>query len=97
MLKMVMLVFNEAVELEILEVLEQCGVKNYTKIPETYGRGTTSGGHEGNDIWPGRNTIFYVACPEENAKKMLDAVRGLRKTLGEEGVKAFLLPLEELT
>ncbi len=97
MLKMVMLVFNEAVELEILEVLEQCGVKNYTKIPETYGRGTTSGGHEGNDIWPGRNTIFYVACQEENARKIFDAIRELRKTLGKEGVKAFLLPLEDLT
>lgn len=97
MLKMVMIVFNEAIELEVREILEQDGIKNLTRIPETYGWGTASGGHEGNDVWPGRNTILYIACPEEAARKILGSIRELRKTLGKEGVKAFLFPLEDLT
>lgn len=97
MMKMVMIVFNEAIEPEIMEILERCGTRNFTKITEAYGRGNTSQSHEGNDVWPGRNTIFYVACQEQDARKVLASVKELRTTLGKEGVKAFLLPLDELT
>jgi len=51
----------------------------------------------GNDIWPGRNNILYVACEEKQAKQMLGCVEELRKKLGQEGIKAFILPVEELT
>jgi len=97
MLKMAMIVYNEALDDEVMEVLESCAMKNYTKVAGVYGRGTTSGTHLGNDIWPGRNNILYVACEESQAKQMLSCVKKLRKSLGKEGIKAFLLPLEELT
>ena len=94
---MAMIVYNEALDDEVMEVLESCAMKNYTKVTGVYGRGTTSGTHLGNDIWPGRNNILYVACEESQAKQMLSCVKKLRKSLGKEGIKAFLLPLEELT
>ena len=97
MLKMAMIVYNEALDDEVMEVLEGCAMKNYTKISGVYGRGAASGTHLGNDIWPGRNNILYVACEEKQARQMLSCVRELRKSLGKEGIKAFLLPLEELT
>jgi nitrogen regulatory protein PII len=97
MMKMVMIVYNEAIDAEVMEVLENCGLKNYTKITAVYGCGTTSGTHLGNDIWPGRNNILYVACEEKQARQILSCVRELRKRLGQEGLKAFLLPIEELT
>ncbi len=97
MLKMVMLVYNEALDDEVMEVLQGCSMKNYTKATAVYGRGTTSGTHLGNDIWPGRNNILYVACEEKQARQILSCVRELRKRLGQEGLKAFLLPIEELT
>jgi len=97
MLKMEMLVYNEAIESEVMEVLENCGMKNYTKIAGSFGRGSTSGTHLGNDIWPGRNNILYVACDEQQAAQMLSCVKELKERLGKEGVKAFVLPLEGLT
>lgn len=97
MIKMVMIAYNEAIDAEVMEVLENCGLKNYTKITAVYGRGTTSGTHLGNDIWPGRNNILYVACEEKQAKQILSCVRELRKKLGYEGIKAFVLPVEEVT
>ena len=97
MSKMVMIAYNEAIDMEVMEVLENCGLKNYTKVTGAYGRGTTSGTHLGNDIWPGRNNILYVACDEKQARQMLGCVRELRKKLGHEGIKAFILPIEELT
>jgi nitrogen regulatory protein PII len=97
MTKMVMVVYNEAVDIDVMETLENCGLKNYTKVTAVYGRGSSSGTHLGNDIWPGRNNILYIACEEKQAKQMLSCVRELRKKLGKEGIKAFILPIEELT
>ena len=97
MIKMVMIVYNEAIDLEVMEVLEGCAMKNYTKVTAVYGRGTSSGTHLGNDIWPGRNNILYVACDDKQATQMLSCVKELRKTLGKEGIKAFILPIEDST
>lgn len=96
-MKMLMLVYNEALNDEAMEILESCAIKNYTKLTGVFGRGETSGTHLGTDIWPGRNNILYIACEEAAAKKILIAVKQARKTLGAEGIKAFLMPLEDLT
>ena len=96
-MKMVMISYNEAVESEVMDSLALCSLKNYTKITDTYGSGLTSGTHLGNDIWPGKNSVLYVACPDKEAKELLSRIKELRKTLGREGVKAFLMPLEDMT
>jgi nitrogen regulatory protein PII len=95
MQKMVMIVYNEALDDEVMEVLDNCAMKNYTKLAGVYGKGSSSGIHLGNDIWPGRNNILYVACEEKQAQQILSYVKELRKKLAKEGVKAFILPLEE--
>jgi hypothetical protein len=96
-MKMVMIVYNEALDDEVMEVLGNCAMKNFTKLAGAFGKGEASGMHMGNDIWPGRNNILYVACAEPQAKQMLSCVKDLRKSLGREGLKAFVLPLEELS
>ena len=95
-MKMIMLVYNEALDNEVMEILESCLMKNYTKITGVFGCGTSSGTHLGTDIWPGLNNILYVACEETVGKKIIVLVKQLRKSLGAEGIKAFLMPLEEL-
>ncbi len=97
MTKMVMIVYNEAIDDEVMQILSGCAMQNYTKIMGVFGKGTTSGTHLGNDIWPGRNNILYVACDETQAKQMLSYIKELKKKLGREGIKAFILPLEEAT
>lgn len=96
-MKMVMITYNEAVDNEIMEILGDCALKNYTKVTGVFGCGTSSGTHLGTDIWPGLNYILYVACQEKESQKIIAAVKELRKSLGREGIKAFVLPLEELT
>jgi len=95
--KMVMVAYNEAIDSEVMEALEHCGVKNYTKIAGVFGKGAASGTHLGNDIWPGRNNVLFAACEQEEAQQMLSCIRELRKKLGQEGIKAFVLPLEAFT
>jgi len=97
MTKMVMIAYNEAIDAEVMEVLADCGLENYTKIMGIFGRGSTSGTHLGNDVWPGRNNILYIACEEKQAQQLLSCIKELRKKLAKEGIKAFLLPVEEIT
>lgn len=97
MLKMVIVVYNETLDDEVMEVLGNCTMQNYTKVTGVLGKGETSGTHMGTDVWPGRNNVLYVACEEKQARQILSCVRELRKALGREGVKAFVLPLEEMT
>ncbi|MDD5584620.1 MAG: hypothetical protein PHV55_06170 [Candidatus Omnitrophica bacterium] len=96
-MKMVMIAYNEAIDDEVMEVLENCTLDNYTKIKGAFGKGKTSGTHLGDDIWPGRNNVLYAACEDRDAKQLLTCVKELRKKLGKEGVKAFVWDLEEAT
>ncbi|MDD5505986.1 MAG: hypothetical protein PHR73_04445 [Candidatus Omnitrophica bacterium] len=97
MIKMVMLVYNEAIDEEVMEALPRCSLSNYTKINGVFGKGTASGTHLGDDIWPGRNNILYVACQEAEAKQLLSCVKELRKKLGKEGVNAFTWDIEQVS
>lgn len=98
MLKMVLIAYNEAIYQEVDDLLKSClSVPNYTKIAGVFGRGSSSGTHEGTDVWPGRNDLLCIACTEAEAKKIFAGVRDLRKTLGQEGIKAFIQPLEDVT
>ena len=96
-MNMVMIVYNEAIGMEVMEVLDNCGTENYTKITEVFGKGATSGTHLGTDVWPGRNNLLYVACDEAKGVELLTGIRELRRKLGREGVKAFIWPLQDLT
>lgn len=92
-MKMVMVVYNEAVDADVMESLETCCLQSYTKVAGVFGRGDASGTHLGTDVWPGLNNILYVACDEKQAAFILDRVKELRKTLAQEGVKAFVWDL----
>jgi len=97
MAKMVMIVYNEAIDTEVMEALGACFLENYTKINAVFGRGSTSGIHLGNDIWPGRNNLLCVACEDPQAKEIMAKIKELKKKLGYEGIKAFILPIEEIS
>lgn len=96
-MKMVMIAYNEAVDLEVMEILQRCKMKNYTKIPGVFGKGTVSGTHLGTDVWPGRNNVLYVACDQEDSRTLFDGVVYLRKQLGLHGIKAFVWNVEAAT
>ena len=96
-MKMLMLIFNEAIDEEVLELLESCKLDTYTRINAVSGKGRSSGTHLGTDIWPGRNNTLLLAVADDKVQPALNGIRELRKTLGAEGVKAFVWNLEAAT
>ena len=96
-MKMLILIFNEAIDDEVMELLETCKLDSYTRINTVFGKGRLSGAHLGTDIWPGRNNTLLLAVSDEAVEPLLNGVRELRKTMGAEGIKAFTWNLESVT
>lgn len=95
-MKMVFVVFNEGIEAEVMEGLATCHVESYTKLDKVHGVGKLSGPHMGTHIWPASNTLLMIGCEDNTKDQILEAVRKLRGAFPREGVKAFVLPMEEM-
>lgn len=94
-MKLILITYNMAIDEEVLEVLGHCGLENYTKWQRVLGKGSLSDPHLGTSVWPGENNVLAVVCEDNKAKDLLSCIKELRKRLGKEGVKAFVLPVEE--
>ncbi len=96
-MKFLFLAYNEAVDDEVMEILSGSDVDNYTKWTKVLGKGGKSGPHLNSHVWPKSNNVIVVAVSESQASMVLDSIRRMREKLGHEGIKAFQLPLEDLT
>ncbi|HUT35123.1 MAG TPA: transcriptional regulator [Planctomycetota bacterium] len=96
-MKLVFIAYDEAHDRLVLNLLKDAGAANYTKWQEVQGRGTSSGPHLGTPVWPKRNHALVAAVEDAQVEPILAGVRHLRDTLPQKGVKAFVLPLEQVT
>lgn len=96
-MKMVLIAVNIAIEPQVVERLSALGLHSYTEWPRLTGVGETSGPHLDSHVWPGANAVIAVVAPDDKACALMDEIRELRKTLGREGIKAFLFPVEDVT
>ena len=96
-MKMVLAAYNEAVGDEMMKILDESGVESYTKWTKVLGRGESSGPHLGTHVWPKHNNVLAICVDEEHADELMDRIRELRNEVRHEGVKAFVLPVEDVT
>lgn len=96
-MKMVLISYYVGIEEELMEVLSSLGIEGYTKWERALGSGRTSGPHLGTHIWPKTNAFLSIALEDLQASQLIKKVQELKTTpLGKEGIKAFLLPLEDV-
>ncbi|MEW6008627.1 MAG: PG0541 family transporter-associated protein [Candidatus Omnitrophota bacterium] len=96
-MKMVLIVYNEAIDDEVMESLEACSVESFTKWQKVLGKGKVSEPHLDTTIWPGANNVCMTVIEDKKIPGLLEQVKNLRKALGKEGIKAFVIPIEEIT
>ncbi len=96
-MKLVMIMYNEAIDQEVEHILEQNGVEGFTKWTKVFGKGRAGGPHLGTHIWPKANNVIVAATEEETADKIIQGIRKLRKRSAQEGVKAFTWEIEEVS
>jgi hypothetical protein len=96
-MKMVFVAYNQAIDSEVMEVLDALGVEGYTKWTEVLGSGRAGGPHLLSHIWPKGNNAMSVVTDDETGAKLMEGLRELKANVGSEGLKAFLLPVEDAT
>lgn len=92
---LVYIIFNNALEPEVLDVLKKVGVEAYTRWDKVKGVGET-GPHMGDDVWPAWNTMIMSALDSEKKESLAKEIKSLREQFPEQGVRMLVLPLEEI-
>lgn len=96
-MKAVLIIHNAAIGEEVNEVLASAGIECYTKFPNTLGKGELSEPHLNTEVWPAVNCGTFVVTDQSKAKQLMENVRQMRKKLGQEGIKAFMWEIEDVT
>ena len=96
-MKMVMIACNEAIDADVLETIESAGVEGYTKWTKVQGKGRRSGPHLMSHVWSKGNNVVLCCVEDDRAAALMDGIRRLRKELGADGIKAFVMPVTEAT
>lgn len=93
---MIFVMYNIAINEEVMQILKNEGIEEYTRWERATGCGKTSGPHLGNHVWPAVNSVMAVAVEDDKKDRLIERIKELRQKLGKEGIKAFVLPLEEI-
>ena len=96
-MKLVMICYNEAIDDEINELLQQANVKGYTKWTKVLGKGQNSEPHLLSHIWPKANNVIAIAVEQQLAGMILEKIRDLKAKAGTVGLKAFMWELDDVT
>jgi hypothetical protein len=92
---LVYIIFNNALEPEILDILKKVQVKAFTRWDKVKGVGET-GPHMGDEVWPAWNTAIMSALGSDKKEALSEEIKKLRERFPDQGVKMLVLPFEEI-
>jgi len=93
-MKAVLVIYNEAIDLEVTEALPRAGIEFYTKFTGVLGKGSGSGARLGNSIWPGGNRAILAAVGDQEAERLIEQVRKLQRDIPAEGLRVMWWTVE---
>lgn len=97
-MKMLIIAYNEALDEEVMEALAACcSVVEFTKWTRVMGQGRHSEPHLMSHVWPKANNVLMCCVEDAKAARIMNQIRELRKSAEHQGIKAFLLPVEDVT
>ena len=95
-MKAVFVVYNQAYNQEIVELLEGLGQRGYTVWQEIGGRGSVDGEpHLGNHAWPTQNHALMSVVEDALASKIMQELRKTDTANKALGLRAYVLPVED--
>lgn len=96
-MKIVMIAYNNAVDGDMMDVLQQIGISGYTKWTDVMGSGRGGGPHLMSHVWYKGNNVIMTCVEDNQAQALMERVREMRRTLGSAGIKAFSMPVDDVT
>lgn len=96
-MKMVFVVYSRAADYDVIAAFKQAGIRGYTKLEKAFGEGTETEPKLHTHTWPGENNVLFVAIENDSdLPEVTNLVRKLKKDHPRTGMKAFILPMEEI-
>jgi hypothetical protein len=91
----VFVIYDRAIDEEVLAALQECGVASYTRWHNATGVGTT-GPHQGDNVWPALNNVLMAVTDSGNQGRILERLRVLREDFPYTGLRALVVPVLDM-
>ena len=89
-MKAVFMSCNQSMYDEVLNIMDEMGIRGFTGWEELIGRGTSDGEpHLGDHAWPSMNSALISVMEDAQATAFLARLRALDEENSEQGLKAF--------
>lgn len=96
-MKALFISYNQALTDRINKMLDDHGVRGFTRWGLTEGRGTFDGEpHYGTHAWPAMNSSVLAIVEDEKIPVLLDALRNIDVTTKQQGSRAFVWNIEQM-
>jgi hypothetical protein len=96
-MEMVMIIYNQVLDEEVMELLEGSGIDTFTTWQRVLGEGEDSTPRLDTPVWPGANMVLGLVIREK--KKLQRLIKGLRELdaqVGDKGLFALRWPVERI-
>ena len=94
-MKMVIIVCPGSRREDVHNVLHQLGVQGFSEMEGVKGEGKT-GKHFGTHTWPMESVMLLAVVENDKAQALIQAMKECSTRLfPEEGMRAFVMPVEE--
>lgn len=89
-MKAVFMACNQSMYDEVINIMDEMGVRGFTGWEELIGRGTNDGEpHLGNHAWPAMNSALISVMEDDKAEKFLARLKQLDEENHQQGLRAF--------
>ena len=94
-MKKIEIIANLSVEDEVMSVINESGVKGFTKMPIVHGAGNTNP-KMGTSVWPEENFMLIIYAEESVVMVLRNKIINLKEHFPHEGIKCFVTNVEHL-
>lgn len=97
-MKAIFISYNQALTDRVNRMLDELGVRGFTRWALTEGRGTFDGEpHYGTHAWPSMNASVLAIVEDEKVAPVLDALRQIDAMTKMQGSRAFVWNIEQMS
>lgn len=90
-MKAVMIIYNQAHSTAVMEILDKCTVRGFTKWVDVQGRGSHKGEpHYGTHAWPSKNMSTLAVVQEEQVASLVLELKKANEMAEDQGLRAFV-------
>lgn len=94
-MKAIFISYAQAYNEEIVEVLDECGQRGYTKWVDVHGVGSSNGSPKlDNHAWPRMNDVVIAMVDDDKVDAVLTRLKAKDEASPELGLRAFVWNVE---